>query len=189
MRLDRPDDHQRLEVVVGEELLHLSGVDAHQRSGLEVEPLEVDLVLPRALGAQHELMKPDALATRHFVVSLSLHQIGAPDHLDGQRRRSTLGGEFDLDGSFVWSPTCHPINSTARSPRLSWRCPETTTGCPDATGSDTVAVFGRMDGRLTGSGEMTGAFTFALRAKVRDGQLVLWNWLEDSYAVSKAFHG
>ena len=27
------------------------------------------------------------------------------------------------------------------------------------------------------------------RAKVRDGQVVLWNWFEDTYAVSQAFHG
>ncbi|WP_205388954.1 nuclear transport factor 2 family protein [Sulfitobacter sp. JL08] len=53
---------------------------------------------------------------------------------------------------------------------------------------DTVAVFGRMRLRLTASGAETDEFTFALRAKVRDGQVVLWNWFEDSYAVSQAFH-
>ena len=53
---------------------------------------------------------------------------------------------------------------------------------------DTVAVFGKMNGLLTGTGKETGEFTFALRAKVRDGQLVLWNWLEDSFAVSQAYH-
>lgn len=53
---------------------------------------------------------------------------------------------------------------------------------------DTVAVFGRMRLRLTASGAETDAFTFALRAKVRDGQVVLWNWFEDSFAVSRAFH-
>ena len=54
---------------------------------------------------------------------------------------------------------------------------------------DTVAVFGVMDGKTTKSGKDIGKFTFALRVKVRDGQVVLWNWFEDSYAVSKAFHG
>lgn len=54
---------------------------------------------------------------------------------------------------------------------------------------DTVAVFGTMNATTTSSGKETGDFTFALRAKVKDGQLVLWNWLEDSYAVSNAFHG
>ena len=53
---------------------------------------------------------------------------------------------------------------------------------------DTVAVFGRMKLRLTGSGAETDEFTFALRAKVRDGQVVLWNWFEDTFAVSQAFH-
>jgi len=54
---------------------------------------------------------------------------------------------------------------------------------------DVVAVFGRMNAIATKSGRETGEFTFALRAKVRDGQVVLWNWFEDSYAVSKAYHG
>lgn len=54
---------------------------------------------------------------------------------------------------------------------------------------DTVAVFGSMKVKATNSGQETDAFTFALRAKTRDGQVVLWNWLEDSFAVSNAFHG
>lgn len=53
---------------------------------------------------------------------------------------------------------------------------------------DTVAVFGRMKLLLTGSGVETEEFTFALRAKVRGGQVVLWNWFEDTYAVSQTFH-
>lgn len=54
---------------------------------------------------------------------------------------------------------------------------------------DTVAVFGKMNAVATKTGQETGTFTFALRAKVRDGQVVLWNWLEDSFAVSEAYHG
>ena len=54
--------------------------------------------------------------------------------------------------------------------------------------ADTVAVFGRMKLLLTASGAETDAFTFALRAKVRDGKIVLWNWFEDTFAVSQAFH-
>ncbi|MEL7254860.1 MAG: nuclear transport factor 2 family protein [Pseudomonadota bacterium] len=54
---------------------------------------------------------------------------------------------------------------------------------------DTVAVFGRMNGVMAKSGQEIGEFTFALRAKVRDGQVVLWNWFEDSFAVSQAYHG
>ncbi|MEL6690875.1 MAG: nuclear transport factor 2 family protein [Pseudomonadota bacterium] len=54
---------------------------------------------------------------------------------------------------------------------------------------DTVAVFGKMNGITTASGQETGEFTFALRAKVRDGQVVLWHWFEDSFAISQAYHG
>lgn len=54
---------------------------------------------------------------------------------------------------------------------------------------DTVAVFGRMNAIATKSGKETGEFTFALRARVKDGKVTLWNWFEDSYAVSKAYHG
>ena len=53
---------------------------------------------------------------------------------------------------------------------------------------DTVAIFGNMNGITTHSGAEIGAFTFALRAKVKDGKVVLWNWFEDSYAVSQAYH-
>lgn len=54
---------------------------------------------------------------------------------------------------------------------------------------DTVAVFGLMAGTATKTGQDTGDFTFALRAKVRGGQLVLWHWFEDSFAISQAYHG
>ena len=54
---------------------------------------------------------------------------------------------------------------------------------------DTVAVFGVMNAIATKTGKETGDFTFALRAKVRDGQVVLWHWFEDSFAVSQAYHG
>lgn len=54
---------------------------------------------------------------------------------------------------------------------------------------DTVAVFGEMNGITLHSGNEIGAFTFALRAKVQNGQVVLWHWFEDSFAVAKAYHG
>ncbi len=54
---------------------------------------------------------------------------------------------------------------------------------------DTAAFFGKMNGTTTESGQDIGEFTFALRVKVRDGQVILWNWFEDSYAVSNAYHG
>ena len=52
---------------------------------------------------------------------------------------------------------------------------------------DTAAVFGTMNAHMTRSGKDTGTFTFALRAKVRNGQIVLWNWFEDSYAIGRAY--
>lgn len=54
---------------------------------------------------------------------------------------------------------------------------------------DTLAVFGQMNGKMTGSGADVGEFTFGLRVKVKDGKIILWNWLEDSFAVSNAYHG
>ena len=54
---------------------------------------------------------------------------------------------------------------------------------------DTVAVFGVMATTASKTGQSTGDFSFALRAKVRDGQLILWHWFEDSFAVSQAYHG
>jgi uncharacterized protein len=54
---------------------------------------------------------------------------------------------------------------------------------------DTVAVFGKMNAITTKSSKQTGEFTFALRAKVRDGKVILWHWFEDSFAVSQAYHG
>lgn len=54
---------------------------------------------------------------------------------------------------------------------------------------DTAAFFGRMIGKLNETGLETPEFTYALRVKVKDGKVILWNWFEDSYAVSKAYHG
>ncbi len=54
---------------------------------------------------------------------------------------------------------------------------------------DTAAFFGRMKALALKSNVETEEFTFALRVKVKEGKIILWNWLEDSYAVSKAFHG
>jgi len=53
---------------------------------------------------------------------------------------------------------------------------------------DTVAVFGVMNAITTHSDKEIGDFNFALRAKVRDGQVVLWHWFEDSFALSQAYH-
>lgn len=53
---------------------------------------------------------------------------------------------------------------------------------------DTAAYFGQMIGLLTKSNKETSEFTYALRVKVKDGKVILWNWFEDSYEVSRAYH-
>ncbi len=54
---------------------------------------------------------------------------------------------------------------------------------------DTAAYFGRMKGILTNSNLETDEFDYALRVKVKDGKVILWNWFEDSYEFSQKFHG
>lgn len=54
---------------------------------------------------------------------------------------------------------------------------------------DVDAVLGEMNGITTKSGKETGPFTFALRARARVGQVVLWHWFEDGCAVSRACRG
>lgn len=54
---------------------------------------------------------------------------------------------------------------------------------------DTAAFFGQMAGLLTKSNQKTDEFTWALRVKVKDDKVILWNWFEDSFEVSQAFHG
>jgi len=54
---------------------------------------------------------------------------------------------------------------------------------------DTAAYFGQMVGLLSKSNKETKEFTYALRVKVKDGKIILWNWFEDSFEVSKAYHG
>ncbi len=54
---------------------------------------------------------------------------------------------------------------------------------------DTAAYFGQMVGLLSNSNQETNEFTYALRVKVKDGKIILWNWFEDSFEVSKTYHG
>jgi ketosteroid isomerase-like protein len=56
------------------------------------------------------------------------------------------------------------------------------------TSDDTAAYFGQMIGELTNSGEQTKEFTYALRVKVKDGKVILWNWFEDSVEVARAYN-
>ncbi len=53
---------------------------------------------------------------------------------------------------------------------------------------DTAAYFGQMIGMLSKSNKETKEFTYALRVKVKDGKIILWNWFEDSFEVSKTYH-
>lgn len=53
---------------------------------------------------------------------------------------------------------------------------------------DTAAYFGQMIGLLSNSNQETKEFTYALRVKVKDGKVILWNWFEDSFEVSRAYH-
>ena len=53
---------------------------------------------------------------------------------------------------------------------------------------DTAAFFGQMIGELSNTGIQTKEFTYALRVKVKDGKVILWNWFEDSYEVSRAYN-
>lgn len=51
------------------------------------------------------------------------------------------------------------------------------------------AVFmGTMSAIANESGVDTGKFSWAVRVHVVDGKVKSWNWFEDSFAVSKAFH-
>lgn len=56
--------------------------------------------------------------------------------------------------------------------------------------NDDQAVFiGTMSANANNTGESTGEFSWAVRVNVVDGKVKSWNWFEDSYAVSKAYHG
>lgn len=51
------------------------------------------------------------------------------------------------------------------------------------------AVFiGTMSTITTHSRIDTGSFSWAVRVHVEDGKVLAWNWFEDGYALSKAYH-
>lgn len=55
---------------------------------------------------------------------------------------------------------------------------------------DDQAVFiGTMAADAINTGESTGPMSWAVRVQVVDGKVKSWNWFEDSFAVSRAFHG
>lgn len=53
---------------------------------------------------------------------------------------------------------------------------------------DQAVFMGTMGGTLTNSGKSTDDFSWAVRVHVVDGKVKSWNWFEDSFAVSKAYH-
>ena len=54
---------------------------------------------------------------------------------------------------------------------------------------DQAAFFGTMSADATNTGKSTGTFSWAVRVQVVEGKVKSWNWFEDSYAISKAYHG
>ncbi|MEO0451431.1 MAG: nuclear transport factor 2 family protein [Pseudomonadota bacterium] len=53
---------------------------------------------------------------------------------------------------------------------------------------DQAVFLGTMSATANSSGGETGEFSWAVRVHVEDGLVKSWNWFEDSYAVSAAYH-
>lgn len=53
---------------------------------------------------------------------------------------------------------------------------------------DQAVFMGTMSAIATKTGVDTGKFSWAVRVHVENGQVKSWNWFEDSFAVSKAYH-
>ena len=62
-----------------------------------------------------------------------------------------------------------------------------TTDYSFANGNQAVFM-GTMSAIVNNSGENTGMFSWAVRVHVEDGKVKSWNWFEDSFAVSNAYH-
>lgn len=54
---------------------------------------------------------------------------------------------------------------------------------------DQAVFMGTMTATAQNTGVSTGVMSWAVRVHVMDGKVVHWNWFEDSYAVSRAYHG
>ena len=54
--------------------------------------------------------------------------------------------------------------------------------------ADQAVFVGTMSAVVNQSGVDTGTFSWAVRVHVENGKVKSWNWLEDSYAVSNAYH-
>ena len=53
---------------------------------------------------------------------------------------------------------------------------------------DQAVFMGTMNAVANKSGVETGSFSWAVRVHVENGKVKSWNWFEDSFAVSKAYH-
>lgn len=62
-----------------------------------------------------------------------------------------------------------------------------TTDYSFASGDQAVFI-GTMSAIANNTGAETGKFSWAVRVTVQDGQVKHWNWFEDSFAVSQAYH-
>lgn len=58
----------------------------------------------------------------------------------------------------------------------------------DFVKGDQAVFMGTMSAIANESGKDTGKFSWAVRVQVEDGKVKSWNWFENSYAVSNAFH-
>ena len=54
---------------------------------------------------------------------------------------------------------------------------------------DQAVFMGSMSAIANNSGAETGTFSWAVRVNVVDGKVKSWNWFEDSFAISQAYHG
>lgn len=54
---------------------------------------------------------------------------------------------------------------------------------------DQAVFMGTMSATANNSDVNTGKFSWAVRVNVEDGKVKSWNWFEDSFAVSQAYHG
>lgn len=53
---------------------------------------------------------------------------------------------------------------------------------------DQAVFMGSMSAVANRSGVETGSFSWAVRVHVENGKVKSWNWFEDSFAVSQAYH-
>lgn len=53
---------------------------------------------------------------------------------------------------------------------------------------DQAVFIGTMSAIANNSGVDSGKFSWAVRVHIANGKVKSWNWFEDSYAVSKAYH-